>query len=172
MRIKFIINYLQILVLVSSVLLACDKKVKSDSEGKRVIDIAELLTDSEEKELLTQILNLEKSIGSQIGIVLIDTLNGEKIEDFSLSTAERMNLGRSEFNDGLLITFSSKDGKIRIEVGYGLEKIIKDEIAARIVREDMAPKFKKKKYYDGLNTAVSKIKKMIEDNKELVGQRP
>ena len=83
-----------------------------------------------------------------------------------------MKLGRSNFNDGLLIAVALKERAIRIEVGYGLEKIIKDEIASRIIREEIGPRFKEEKFYEGLYTAVEKIKKLIEENKDLVGQAP
>jgi uncharacterized membrane protein YgcG len=86
--------------------------------------------------------------------------------------ANGMGLGRKDYDDGILITVSLADRKTRIEVGPGLEKIIKDEIAARIIREDMGPRFGKDDFFNGIKGAVEKIKTLIEENKELVGQRP
>lgn len=71
-----------------------------------------------------------------------------------------------------MITISVFDRKARIEVGTGLENIIKDEIAAEIIRKDMAPKFREANYGQGINLAVSKIAKLIRDNEELVGTEP
>jgi uncharacterized membrane protein YgcG len=61
---------------------------------------------------------------------------------------------------------------MRIEVGYGLEKIIKDEIAARINREIMSPRFRKGDYFNGIKEGVEKIKRQIEENRQLVGEHP
>jgi uncharacterized protein len=60
---------------------------------------------------------------------------------------------------------------MRIEVGYGLEKILKDEIAERICREIMTPKFRQGKYGQGIYLGVVDIKELIEQNKDLVGQK-
>ena len=72
----------------------------------------------------------------------------------------------------MLITIAYEERQMRIEVGTGLENILKDEIAARILKEDMAPKFKEQKFASGLYTAISKIAQMIEANQSKVGQQP
>ncbi|MEX0968262.1 MAG: TPM domain-containing protein [Bacteroidia bacterium] len=136
-----------------------------------VNDNANILTEDQESKLAEYIKELEQSIGSQIFILTILSLDGEKIEDYSLRIANTWKIGRVEFDDGILITVAVQDRQMRIEVGYGLEKIIKDEIAAQIIRDDMAPNFRSDKYFEGLDLAVGKIKTLIKDNKELVGQR-
>ena len=129
------------------------------------------MSDLEKTKIDSVILKLERSIGSQIAIVIIDTLDGEKIEEFSFRTAAQMKLGRSKFDDGVLIVQSIKDKKIRIEVGLGLEKILKDELVARIIREIIVPRLKERKYFEGYFDGVVKIASMIEENRDLVGQR-
>ena len=83
-----------------------------------------------------------------------------------------MKLGRKEFDDGILITLSVKDHNVRLEVGYGLEKIIKDEVAARIIRDEMIPEFREERFYAGLKAAAFEIRNLIEENRGLIGQRP
>ena len=164
-----------VLVVLITFIVACNRRTNSEklnSQSKRVYDSVSILSGSEEKDLTNEILTFEENVGPQIAIIIVDTLNGEKIEAYSLRNAERMRLGRKEFDDGVLITLSLKDHKVRIEVGYGLEKIIKDEIAARIIREDMIPEFKEQKFYAGLKAALSRIRSLIEENRQLIGQRP
>jgi uncharacterized protein len=169
MRIILIIAVLTILGL--AIYCNNQKDNKSVETRESIFDHARLLTAEQEDTISTLISGLEKQIGSQIAIFTIDSLNGENINEFSLRTAEKLGLGRSKFDDGLLITIAVNDRQMRIEVGYGLEKIIRDEVAARILREDMAPKFREADYNGGLKVTVKKIIKLIEDNKELVGQR-
>jgi uncharacterized protein len=154
-------------------IISCNNVKDNRSVGTResIFDNAGLLTVQQKDSLSELIMGLEKRVGSQIAIFTIDSLNGEGINEFSLKTAEKMRLGRPKFDDGLLITVAVSNRQMRIEVGYGLEKIIKDEIAARIIREDMAPKFREKDYSGGLKVTVEKLIKLIEDNKELVGTR-
>ena len=104
-------------------------------------------------------------------VLTIDSLNGQKIEDYSLKIANDWGIGRNDYNDGILITVVLFDRQMRIEVGNGLERIITDEIAAKIIREDMAPRFREEKYFHGLYAAVKEIKSLIRNNKQLIGQR-
>lgn len=156
-------------------MVSCNTNKKTETESQienRIIDNSYLLTQPQRDSILAIIDKLDESIGSQIAILTIDTLGGEKLEEFSLRMAGKLRLGRPIHNDGLLVTVVTMERKIRIEVGTGLENIIKDEIAARIIREDMAPLFRQQKYGQGIYLAVDKISKLIIENKELVGTPP
>lgn len=155
-------------------LLACDKE-PSNQELRiedRIFDYANLLTSNQEDSLFQLIKSLDTEIGSQIAVVIVDTLNGQRIEQYSLQMCERLGLGRSKFNDGILISVAVKNRQMRIEVGTGLEMIIKDEIASRINREEMMPRFREDDFAGGLTSAIKRIIQLIEANKELVGKRP
>jgi uncharacterized protein len=156
-------------------LTSCDRKVDQKVSKlvvkSRIFDNADLLTKEQEDDLFRLIQSLENEIGSQIAIMTVVSLEGQPIEEYSLKIFERLGLGRAKFDDGILITVSETDRMMRIEVGYGLEKIVKDEIASRINREEMAPRFKENDYAGGLKKAIEKIITLIKNNKELVGQR-
>ena len=47
--------------------------------------------------------------------------------------------------------------KVRIEVGYGLEGVIPDAIAARIVREIILPQFRSGSFETGITSGVEAI---------------
>ena len=168
-------NYPIILLTIVGLLLCCENKKVKDDELRienRVIDHANILTTEEEDSIFTLIETLDVNIGSKVAVLTIDSLGGQKIEEFSINFVDSMGLGRPTHRDGLLITVVHKDRKARIEVGIGLENIIKDELAARLIREDLAPKFREGRFGDGLCIVVSKIAKVIADNKEKVGQDP
>ena len=156
-------------VFVELLVVAC--KQNRDQIIYRVSDNARILNDNQKYDLTEQIKELEQSVGSQIAILIIESLEGEKIEAYSLRIAENWEIGRKDYDDGVLITVALQDRETRIEVGYGLEKIIKDEIAAQIIRENMIPNFRTENYYEGLRIAVDKIKTLIKGNRELVRQR-
>ncbi len=152
--------------------LSCNNKTKDEpSLVQPIIDNADLLTKTAEDSISQLIMDLENNVGSQIAIHTIETLDGENMNEHTIKILEKLKLGREQYEDGLLIFISEKDRSVRIEVGYGLEKIIKDEVAARIIREDLTPRFKKNEYGQGVYSAVVKIKKLIEDNQSLVGKK-
>jgi uncharacterized membrane protein YgcG len=164
-----------LIIILIGLVVSCNKYKKDQTSSKieyRIIDNSYILTKSQKDSIEVLIKKLDEEIGSQIAILTIDTLGTEKLEEFSLRMAGDLRLGRSTHNDGLLITVVTMDRKMRIEVGTGLENIIKDEIAARILREDMAPLFRQQKYGQGIYMAVDKISKLIIEKKELVGTQP
>lgn len=169
---KILIAFLTIFGLLISCIKKTDQPTNELKIESRIFDHANLLTPDQEDSIFQLIKNLDSNIGSQIAVVTIDTLNGESIEQYSLAMTEKLGLGRAGFDDGILISVVVKERKMRIEVGYGLEKIIKDEIAAGIIREDMAPSFREQDYAGGLTKSIRKIIKLIEDSEELVGQKP
>jgi len=136
------------------------------------MDHADILTDDEEAALTKQVRMLEDSIGSQIVVLTINSLDGEKIENYSLRRAEEMKIGRKDYDDGILITAAVRDRQMRIEVGIGLENIIKDEIASQILSDQMAPMFREEKYYEGFRLSIERLSALIIENKDLVGSRP
>jgi uncharacterized protein len=171
-------NEIKIQTLVGLVILglfvnACGQKGKQENGQKFyfVTDSAFILSGDQEAKLTEQLRNLERNIGSQMAILTIESLHGEKIEDYSLRTAKHWKLGRKDYDDGILITIALHDRQLRIEVGYGLEKIISNDLAAQIIRDDMIPNFKNDRYYEGLMLAIDKITELIKDNQELIGQR-
>ena len=54
------------------------------------------------------------------------------------------------------------DRKARIEVGYGLEPILPDALAGRVLAEQLYPAFKQQRYAQGLTQAVSRIAAIVE----------
>jgi uncharacterized protein len=137
---------------------------------KRIFDQPDVLTTAQEDSLLVLINQLDKRVGSQLAVFIIDSLRGEYIEGIALQKAVELRLGREKYDDGILIAVSISDRRIRIEVGKGLEGIVKDEIAARIIREEMSPPFNEKKYFKGIMAAVMTIKELVEENKSLIGK--
>lgn len=154
-------------------LFSCEKNATQEKSSlnieNRILDQADLLTPDQEESIFQIINELERNIGSQIAILTIDTLHGEAINEFSLRTANQIKLGREKYNDGVLLTIALKNREMRIEVGIGLEEIIKDEIASQIIQDDIAPSFREKDYYNGIKNGIEKIKKLIEDHQDLIG---
>ncbi len=67
--------------------------------------------------------------------------------------------------------------KSRIEVGYGLEPIIPDLLAARILDNELKPQFRNQQYSVGLGATVKAISELVEKNEPadrdaLANQRP
>lgn len=166
MKIQFI-PFLFVLLLFIA---ACGNPEKANTDSIR--DSVNVLTTRQLEDLRKQIDELKDSVGSEIRILIINSLRGEKIEDYSLRTARALEIGRPVFNDGILITVAINDRQMRIEVGTGLEGIITNEIAGEIIQQKMTPDFREAKYYEGLSKAVQQLKTLIHANAERIGEQP
>lgn len=101
------------------------------------------------------------STGSQIIVFIAQSLNGAPLEDLTYEMAERWDIGREEYDDGILIFVAIKERKIRIEVGEGLEGPIPDIMAKRIIDDYMTPQFKSGNFGQGIADGVNAILSLI-----------
>uniref|UniRef100_UPI0040485CE5 TPM domain-containing protein n=1 Tax=Aliarcobacter sp. TaxID=2321116 RepID=UPI0040485CE5 len=123
----------------------------------RVIDTINLLS-SESKEKLTSILkNHEDETSNQIVVVILDSLNGYEIEEYSYQLGRYWGIGQKGLNNGVLLVISQQDRKLRIEVGYGLEGALTDKISYEIINYTLKPKFREGKFGEGIFKAIDEI---------------
>ena len=127
------------------------------SQPTLVTDMANVLSPEQKQILEQKLVALDDSSSNQIAIVLIKTLNDYPIEEYANKLFRSWGIGNKKTNNGVLIIAAIDDHKIRIEVGYGLEGAIPDITTASIIRNDIAPNFKVRDYYHGLDLATNSI---------------
>jgi uncharacterized protein len=123
----------------------------------RVNDHANLLTPAEKGALEGKLAAYEQKTGQQFALLTVPTLDGQPLEEFGIKVAEAWKLGDKKRDDGLILIVVPKDRKMRIEVGYGLEGTIPDVIAARVIREVIAPAFRAGAYAQGIDGAFDTL---------------
>ena len=105
----------------------------------RVIDQVNLLSAPVKKDINKILENHEKETSNQIVVVILDTLNGYPIEDYSYQLGRFWGIGQKDKNNGVLLVISMAEKKIRIEVGYGLEGALTDKISHEIINYTIMP---------------------------------
>ncbi len=126
-----------------------------DRPSAYVVDLAGVINDNAEVTLNGYLRELEEKTSSQMVILSIDSLEGESIEDLSISIAhDKWKLGQKGKDNGVLLLIAIQERKYRIEVGYGLEGVLPDSLAGSIGRQYMVPYFKKGDYSTGILTAA------------------
>jgi len=101
-----------------------------------VLDEAHALKQETIDQLEHQLAQYEDSTSNQIAILIINTLDGETIEEYSLRVAEKWKLGQKDKDNGVLLLIAVDDHKMRIEVGEGLEDALTDAQSNRIIRNE------------------------------------
>jgi uncharacterized protein len=126
----------------------------------RVNDYAKLLTQERAVALAAQLEKFEQETGHQIAVLTIPSLEGDSLEDFSIRVAETWKIGKKGFDNGAILLIARDDRKLRIEVGYGLEGVLPDAIASRIIREVITPRFRSGDFAGGIEAGVEAILKV------------
>ena len=129
---------------------------------QHVTDLTGTLTSAESSQLESELAALEQRKGSQLAVLIVPSTGDLPIEAYALAVAEKTKLGRKAPDDGLLLIVAKDDRKARIEVGYGLEGVVTDAIASRVIREYLAPKFRANDFYGGLQDAVAMLVKLVD----------
>ncbi len=128
----------------------------------RVTDLTGTLTASQQASLEQTLQAFEARKGSQIAVLIVPTTQPETIEQYSIRVAETWKLGRKGVDDGVLLLVAKDDRALRIEVGYGLEGVIPDVVAKRIVSDVIVPYFKEGDYYGGIQAGIDRLIRLIE----------
>ncbi|MEI8203309.1 MAG: TPM domain-containing protein [Bacteroidota bacterium] len=126
-----------------------------------VNDFSNILSPQDANSLEQKLIRFNDSTSTQIVIVIINDLGGRDETDFADRLGEKWGVGQKGQNNGIVILIKPTAGngghKARISVGYGLEGVIPDATAHRIIDEEMIPYFKKNQYYQGIDAAVNTL---------------
>ena len=129
---------------------------------RRVVDESGVLTAGEINKLTRQIDAFEAASGGQMAVLLIRSLYGDAVEDFSLAVAEKWKIGHKGQDNGVLLLLAMEDRRSRLEIGYGYEGIINDARAGDILR-NMAPFMRKGEYEQAISYAISSVSAFVLD---------
>ena len=128
----------------------------------RVTDLTGTLSPAEKVQLEQKLADLEATKGSQVAVLILPSTQPETIEQYSIRVADAWKLGRKGVDDGALLVVAKQDRAVRVEVGYGLEGVLPDAIAKRIVEETIIPQFRQGNFAAGINAGTDQIIKVIE----------
>ncbi|RZI43201.1 hypothetical protein EGT07_10180 [Herbaspirillum sp. HC18] len=127
-----------------------------------VIDLTNTLAPQDIEGLRSDITALRAKKGTQAAVLMLASTRSESVEEFAVRAFEQWRLGRKGVDDGVLIVIAKDDRRMRIEVGYGLEGVLTDAIASRIINEQMRPNFKRGDFGGGLTAALEQISRVVD----------
>lgn len=122
-----------------------------------VNDYAKMISPAQRLQLERVLQSFDLSDSTQIAILTIPSLAGDPIEDFSIRTVNKWQIGRKTKDNGVLLLVAKQDKKIRIEVGKGLEGVLTDLLSGRIIDQLIAPRFKTGQLDEGFSAGIAAI---------------
>lgn len=128
----------------------------------RLTDLTKTLTAEQQAALEQTLRAFETKKGTQIAVLIVPTTKPEEIEQYALRVVESWKLGRKKVDDGALLLIAKDDRTLRIEVGYGLEGVLNDATAKRIVSDVITPPLRQGNYFGGVSAGVEQMMRVID----------
>ena len=128
-----------------------------------VNDFAGVLSADTLASLESRLTLLEKETTAEVVFVSVDNLGDSTLEEYAVGLFADWGIGKKVKDNGVLFLVSLAEGDIRIEVGYGLESIITDGRAGRILDNDVLPYIKNGDFDTGVENGIISIENYIRD---------
>ena len=129
--------------------------------GQWVVDNAGLLPAGEKAALNENLSAYATATGNQIVVLTVPSLEGEDVAAYANKVFREWGVGQKDKNNGVLIVVSKAEGKMRFEVGRGIEDKLPDILARRIQQQVTVPLFKQGRFGAGLLESVVAIEKVL-----------
>ncbi len=126
-----------------------------------VTDEAQALSPGTVAQLETRLAALERDTTAEVAVVIALTLDDYPIEQYAVGLFEEWGIGKKGNDNGVLFLVAYVENEVRIEVGYGLESIITDGRAGRILDRDVVPYLRDDDYDGGMTAGVGAIEDYI-----------
>ncbi len=105
-------------------------------------DYAGLVSAADAQRLDARLRQFAEATSTQVVVAVFKSLPSPSLEDFTVRTAESWRVGRKDWDNGAVLFVFVDDRKMRIETGYGLEGALPDQLAARILDNEVRPRFR------------------------------
>lgn len=128
-------------------------------------DLAGLFSQRELYTLERRVASFADSTSNQIAIVVVPELYGYDKAELAYEIGEQWGVGQSKFDNGIVILVKPKTGssagEVFIATGYGLEGVVTDAFAKRVIESRIIPYFRNGDYYGGINAALDVLMPVI-----------
>ncbi len=139
----------------------------SDQTGK--------LTQEQITSLNQKIEQVSKTTKNEFGILFLNTMDGDNIEDVAYTTFNTWGIGKRGLDNGCLIVVSLTERKSRIETGKGVGGEVTDVQALNILKTSLNPHLKTGDFAGGFHATLDALSALIEsrhNQKALVVTEP
>lgn len=130
-------------------------------QGKRIHDHAQILNEVIIGNLEHELRLYQDTSSNQIAVLIIPSLNGDLLEDYSLRVATTWELGQKSKDNGVLFLIVLDGRQLRIEVGRGLQGVLTDALCSQIIRNEMVPELRNGNYDVAVVNGIHAVIKAI-----------
>ncbi|HEX5752122.1 MAG TPA: TPM domain-containing protein [Archangium sp.] len=107
-----------------------------------VTDTVGFLSEPTRRALDARLERYERDTGRQVIVWIGESTGDVPLEEWAARTFEAWGIGGKGRDDGAALFVFAKDRRLRIEVGYGLEPVVPDAIASRLIQQEATPRLR------------------------------
>ena len=130
-------------------------------EDVYVYDVDNIIEDNVENKINTLLIQLEDKTEAEVCVITVESLLGKEIEDYSYELANTLGIGKGDEDNGVLLLISKTDGRVRLEIGKGLEGCLNDSKCGRILDDYFVPHRQKDEYSEGTYKTIEAVVSVI-----------
>jgi|GEM_PF-5633869 len=134
--------------------------------GRYVHDFAQILSNETRDQVERDIVAVKQATQAEVAVVTVVSLDGMNIDEYANKLFNRWGIGTKNANNGILFITAINERRTRIEVGYGLERLITDRLSGEILDNYVIPKFKAGRFEDGIAAGSREICRILKANSE------
>lgn len=113
-----------------------------EAPAQWITDTANFMSPAAARALDVRLEEYGRSTGHQLIVYIGQTTGDAPIEDWAVRAFAKWKVGRKGIDDGLVLFVMAADRKLRFEVGYGLESVIPDAVAVRVIDDVIVPRIR------------------------------
>lgn len=130
-----------------------------------VSDPANLVSERAEATTNAILWNLRQKTGAEVGLVVVPNTGNYTREEFATKVFENWGLGKKDKDNGALILIVPDQKEAWIATGYGLEGIIPDISASRILQKTVVPHMRENDLDGAVTSVATEVAGVISDPK-------
>jgi uncharacterized protein len=134
-----------------------------------VVDAAGAIPPSVEQRLNAVLQDYQRRSGNQIAVAVVRTTGDASLEDFTIDLARKWGVGAEGRDNGVLLLLATRDRRVRVEVGRGLEGRLTDLESGAVI-ERMLPPLRAGSFGEAVERGTDGIRAALGDR--TVGQLP
>lgn len=129
-----------------------------------VRDNAGVLNAATRTRLQSLLEQVRQQTTAEVMVITVDSLNGEDVDSFATQMFNQIGIGDRDRNNGVLFLIAPNERRTRIEVGYGLETLITDDVAGRMLDIYVVPAFRVGDMDAGISAGTEAIARLLLGN--------
>lgn len=142
------------------------------ASGWYVVDQAGKMSASQMTQLNQKIELVSKATKNEFGVLLLQDMGGDNIEDVANATYKAWGVGKRGLDNGCLIVVAIKEHKSRIETGKGVGGEVSDIQSNDILKKSLNPHLKSGDFYGGFDATLDALSGLMESRANQKAEAP